>query len=264
MRSLPLQSSIEIAFPANFEHPEANFEYTEASIGTLGWRAPSPTKTNAAIMELRILAYMTDFAARVLLVDDEPLLLESLSAILEENGFVCRTAGDGFEALRCLRETPPDIIISDLRMPSMSGFELLAIIRRRFPQIAVIVISGEFIANVESSGLLMNAFFQKGQYTPQQLMDTMRELHSQAPIRPALPKPTHAPLWINRRSNEYLLATCTECLRSFPIENENPAHEGLQSAECPSCGTTISYTVDDNILQMLEAYRTAAGDQQPE
>lgn len=121
---------------------------------------------------------MIDFAARVLLVDDEPVLLESLSTILEANGFSCRTARDGFEALRCLRQTPPDIIISDLRMPNMSGFELLAIIRRRFPQIAVIVVSGEFVADVKTSGLLMNAFFQKGKYTPQQLIVTMHDLFS--------------------------------------------------------------------------------------
>ncbi|MHB8301580.1 MAG: response regulator transcription factor [Acidobacteriaceae bacterium] len=196
-----------------------------------------------------------DFAPRVLLVDDEPLLLKALSAVLEANGFVCRTAEDGFEALRCLRETPPDIIISDLRMPNMSGFELLAIVRRRFPQIAVIVISGEFIVNVESSGLLMNAFFQKGHYAPQQLIATMHDLYKQSPIRPALPKLSHAPLWINRRSDEYLLATCTECLRSFPIDKENSAHEGVQTAECPSCGTTITYVVDSNVLKMLESYK---------
>jgi len=197
-----------------------------------------------------------DFAPRVLLVDDEPTLNETLSAVLKASGFVCRCAGDGFEALRLLRETPPDILISDLRMPNMSGFELLAIIRRRFPQIAVIVISGEFIANVETSGLLMNAFFQKGQYRPQQLIDTMRELYKECPIRPALAKPTHAPLWINRRNSEYLLATCTECLRSFPIDKDEAAGEGLQSAECPSCGTTITYAVDSNVLKILESYKS--------
>ena len=104
----------------------------------------------------------------------------------------------------------------------------------------------------------MNAFFQKGAYTPQQLIATMHELYSQAPIRPPLPKPSHAPLWINRRSDEYLLATCTECLRSFPIENETPTSEGgLQTAECPSCGTTITYAVDSAILKLLESHRSS-------
>lgn len=202
-------------------------------------------------------AVSKDFAPRVLLVDDEPILLHSLKTVLEASGFACRTAEGGFEALRLLRQTPPDILISDLRMPHMSGFELLAIIRRRFPQIAVIVISGEFIPNLKTSGLVMNAFFQKGHYTPQELIATMRDLYSQCPMLPALAKPSHAPLWINRRSTDYLIATCTECLRSFPIENEDPEGHGLQTAECPSCGTIVSYAVDSTVLEMLASLKAA-------
>ena len=183
------------------------------------------------------------------------MLVESMCAILRNSGYECRTAGDGFEALRRLRETTPDIIISDLRMPNMSGFELLAIIRRRFPQVAVIVISGEFIVNAGTSGLLMNAFFQKGAYTPQDLLAKMHELYAELPMRPPLPKSDHAPLWINCRSCEYLLATCTECLRSFPIENQTESVEGLQTAECPSCGTAITYVVDSTVLAILEKHK---------
>ncbi|HVG26654.1 MAG TPA: response regulator [Acidobacteriaceae bacterium] len=199
-----------------------------------------------------------DFAPRVLIVDDEPLLLQTMTAILTASGFACRTAGDGFEALRLLRETPPEIIISDLRMPNMSGFELLSIIRRRFPQIAVIVISGEFIVNLQTSGLLMNAFFQKGKYRPEDLVAKMRELYSQYPLLPPLPKEVRAPLWINRRSPDYLIATCTECLRSFPIENEISNEHGLHTADCPSCGTLITYAVDSTILEMLANQKAEA------
>lgn len=62
-----------------------------------------------------------DFKTRVLVVDDEPVILETMAAILEGEGFVVRTAEDGFAALVTLRQTLPDIIISDLRMPNMSG-----------------------------------------------------------------------------------------------------------------------------------------------
>ncbi len=198
-----------------------------------------------------------DFAARVLLVDDEPDLLHTMKAILEANNFSCRTAEDGFEALRQLRETPPDLIVTDLRMPNMSGFELLAILGRRFPQIPVIVISGEFVLHSDNPGLLMNAFFRKGEYTPPQLISTLRDLYSQRPLRPALTRQCRAPLWINRRSSDYLLATCTECLRSFPIENHNPFGEILQTADCPSCGTTITYAVDNSVLKILELQQAA-------
>lgn len=143
-------------------------------------------------------------------------------------------------------------------MPNMSGFELLAIIRRRFPQIAVIVLSGEFIIDPDQSGLLMNAFFQKGSYKPEELIATMRKLYCQCPVSPALPKTGNAPLWINRRSYEYLLATCTECLRSFPIESHDPGNEALQTVECPSCGTAITYAVDSFVLKALESQKAAA------
>ena len=51
-----------------------------------------------------------------------------------------QAAGNGFEALVALRESSPDIIISDLKMPNMSGFEFLSAVRKRFAQIATIAI----------------------------------------------------------------------------------------------------------------------------
>lgn len=106
-----------------------------------------------------------DFQTRILVVDDEPIILETMTAILGGEGFVVRTAEDGFAALVTLRQTPPDIIISDLRMPNMSGFEFLSVVRRRFPHIPVIAVSGEYLVAGMPPGLLMDAFLQKGGYT---------------------------------------------------------------------------------------------------
>jgi CheY-like chemotaxis protein len=74
-----------------------------------------------------------DFAPHVLLVDDDELMLETLSLILGTNGFVCSTAADGFEALRSLLQSRFDLIITDLRMPKMSGSELLKLVKRMRP-----------------------------------------------------------------------------------------------------------------------------------
>ena len=95
------------------------------------------------------------FSNRVLVVDDEAVILQTLSAVLESDGFVVRVASDGFAGLKALRETSPDVIISDLRMPNMSGFEFLSIVRRRFPNIPVIAISGEYILEGMPPGLLV-------------------------------------------------------------------------------------------------------------
>ena len=63
---------------------------------------------------------VSDFAIRVLLVDDDPAILQTTSAILETQGFSVRVAQDGFAALKTLRDTLPDIVISDLRKTLLS------------------------------------------------------------------------------------------------------------------------------------------------
>lgn len=100
------------------------------------------------------------FKSRVLIVDDEPVVLETTAAIVRSFGFSVRVAEDGFVALQILREVLPDIILADLRTPNMS-VELLSIIRRRFPHIPTIAISGEFILANMPLGLLVDHFFQK-------------------------------------------------------------------------------------------------------
>jgi CheY-like chemotaxis protein len=102
------------------------------------------------------------FKCRVLVVEDDPLVLQTTAAIVHSCGFSVRTAEDGFVALKVLRAVLPDIILTDLRMPGMSGFELLSIVRRRFPHIPTIAISGEYILANMPLGLLVDHFFQKG------------------------------------------------------------------------------------------------------
>ena len=81
---------------------------------------------------------------KLLIVDDEPSTRMSLSHIFTELGHGVRSAKDGFSALFEIRQEIPDVILSDLNMPGMSGFEFLSIVRRRFPGIHVIAMSGAF------------------------------------------------------------------------------------------------------------------------
>jgi CheY-like chemotaxis protein len=67
---------------------------------------------------------------RVLSVDGEPIIRKVLPRYLAAAGYVVRAAVDGLDALRKLREGHPDMIISDLNMPRMSGNEFLAIVRK--------------------------------------------------------------------------------------------------------------------------------------
>jgi putative nucleotidyltransferase with HDIG domain len=80
---------------------------------------------------------------RVLIVDDDPALRKILSVMLTPADFLCRTAACGEEALRILESHPTDVVISDLRMPGISGMDLLIEVRERYPQLAFLMVTGE-------------------------------------------------------------------------------------------------------------------------
>lgn len=121
---------------------------------------------------------MRDKELRILLVDDEPTVLEVLRVTLEAHDMRCNVAADGSEALKFLRRLVPDVILSDLRMPKMSGFELLPIVRRLYPQVGIVVVSAESLSNAQQSSLPMHAHLQKGKYTLDQLVATIRTVAS--------------------------------------------------------------------------------------
>jgi DNA-binding NtrC family response regulator len=77
-------------------------------------------------------------------------------------GYRVRTAEDGFSALAELRKEIPDIVLSDLNMPGMSGFDFLSEVRRHFPSIQTIAMSGAFSGDEVPSGVAADAFYQKG------------------------------------------------------------------------------------------------------
>jgi len=66
----------------------------------------------------------------ILVVDDEPTWLQILTQFLTSRGYAVVTAGSGTEALRALSGFTPDLILSDVRMPDMNGFELLESIKK--------------------------------------------------------------------------------------------------------------------------------------
>lgn len=86
---------------------------------------------------------------KVLVVDDEPRLRRVLVRLLEGEGFVCREAGSGVEALVVLEQESFPLVISDIRMPQMDGVALLKSIIERWPDTGVIVVTA--VAEVESA-----------------------------------------------------------------------------------------------------------------
>ncbi len=68
-------------------------------------------------------------ASRILIVEDEPFIVESLRFILSHEGYEVQAVGDGEAALAEVGRAPPDLLILDAMIPSMSGFEVLAMLR---------------------------------------------------------------------------------------------------------------------------------------
>ncbi|MGH9476616.1 MAG: HD domain-containing phosphohydrolase [Terriglobales bacterium] len=77
--------------------------------------------------------------ARLLIVDDEPMIRELLCAFLEDNGYCCESSGGMEEAVRMLDMGGVDLVISDLHMPEHTGLELLQTISEKFPHIAFLM-----------------------------------------------------------------------------------------------------------------------------
>jgi len=78
---------------------------------------------------------------RILIVDDEVDALDLMEELFQKNGYETYTARNGLEALSIIRDHEPDIMISDLVMPEMDGMKLLDVVSKKYPDIAVIMIT---------------------------------------------------------------------------------------------------------------------------
>jgi CheY-like chemotaxis protein len=155
---------------------------------------------------------------------------------LEQSGYCVDVAEDGFEALRKIQQATPDLVITDLRMPNMNGFELLSVLRHRFPHMPTIALSGEFLASQIDEGALADAFFQKGNYSTPDLLGKISSLLSRPVKRDH--KPQTSPIWAPTGDAPVML-TCTECLRSFPIDPCAGPAPYPKHTDCIFCGARL-------------------------
>jgi CheY-like chemotaxis protein len=176
---------------------------------------------------------------RVLIVDDEANLRTLGKSILESQGYEVHCAADGFEALTALKIAVPDMIISDLQMPNMNGFEFLSVVRQRFPAVPVIVISGEFSGVSVPESVLADGFFLKGGYKPSALFEKISDLLIHLPNRPRTSNPKHAAVWA-KNDKDMIAVTCTSCLRTFPVAQ---AAKGMNEADCDFCASRVQFEI---------------------
>ena len=99
---------------------------------------------------------------RVLVVEDDTLVRQTICMLFSASGYSVKDADNGFSALLRLQEELPDVLVTDLNMPEMSGFELLSVVRQRFPAVIAVATSGAFDSGTVPSGVIADAFYAKG------------------------------------------------------------------------------------------------------
>ncbi len=110
---------------------------------------------------------------RVLLVDDQPCTRASLRALLGTLPGVrgVEEAGDGLDALERVQQRPPDIVLMDVRMPILDGFDATRLIKQRLPSIKIIILSMDGELSREAMAAGADAFVGKTE-SPQRLLET--------------------------------------------------------------------------------------------
>jgi CheY-like chemotaxis protein len=190
---------------------------------------------------------------RVLVVDDESSIRDMMAMLLEEAGYEVSTAENGLGALAQIKRLAPDVIISDLNMPQMSGFELLSVVRRRFPEIPVVAMSGAHdAADDVPGGVIADAFYSKGRFQLEQLLRTLADLLQTSEARAIDHRRKLAPVWIPLNGMDsmgipFVMLTCTECLRSFSVSVLRKEVQELQETPCIFCSNPVRYIIDFSI-----------------
>jgi CheY-like chemotaxis protein len=202
---------------------------------------------------------LKDSKASILIVEDEESVRTSLAEVFTSLGYHTRCAADGLNALIEIRREVPDILLSDLNMPAMSGFELLSVIHRRFPAIFVIAMSGMFTESQFPTGVTADAYYQKGFG----VADLIKIVESRYLERRRARRDMPEPIWIQRNGRdasggEFVTIACPECFRTFPQPIYGTASAILDTS-CVFCDSWFLYAiVDPRSLEFPRSFQPAS------
>ena len=184
----------------------------------------------------------------ILVVDDQPSIREAIALLLTASGYDVSLAEDGFAALLQIRRTLPNLIVSDLNMPQMSGYELLSVVRRRFPQILTVAMSGAYRGDAVPAGVVADGFFAKGE-SPRNLLATIARLVRTSEDWTRAHQKEIAPAWIPRNGNDsqgvpYVVVACAECLRTFQLPVVEETTGAVLETPCRFCPGKNRYIIE--------------------
>ena len=141
--------------------------------------------------------------ANILIVDDAKLDRTIAGACIQDAGWQASFAEDGVEALARIEQQPPDLVLTDLVMPQMDGLALVQQIRRRFPTIPVILMTGQGVDDTATQALRAGATsYIPKKFLKQSLGDTVRSVLATAK---ALTARKDAWTFLSFRESHYVL-----------------------------------------------------------
>ena len=181
----------------------------------------------------------------VLVVDDDPSIRSLLSWRLKKEGLVPRQAEDGIDALVKLREHLPKVIISDLQMPRMAGIEFISVVRRRFPFMPVIVLSGSSPHEIPAESK-PDHWFDKNSPHITELLRAVQYLVRKTPDRPYLPQVISIPVRTRPNGAGYFVLTCTDCLRAFQVASTPKNKTVERIAVCTHCEARVPFLIESS------------------
>ena len=140
---------------------------------------------------------------RILIVDDDGALRESLEMILASEGYLVTTAEHGEAALARVDEVPIDVVLCDVRMPGLDGFELLPQIARKLPGVPIVMMSAYGTADLAIEAMKLGAYdYVAKPFQPSEVLLTLRKARERERLR---------------RDNEQLKRDVTRAVGDRPI-----------------------------------------------
>jgi CheY-like chemotaxis protein len=119
---------------------------------------------------------------RILVVDDDARIRESLGMLLMSVGYEVDMANNGAGAVSYLKGSVPDLIVSDLEMPEMSGMRFISQIRTQYPSVLIVAMSGDYRGEGVPASIIADGFYPKGQH-PHLLLTAIASLIATRPAR---------------------------------------------------------------------------------
>jgi DNA-binding NtrC family response regulator len=113
---------------------------------------------------------------RILVVDDEDIVRTSCSRTLSPEGYEVKLAKNGAEGLRMASENQFDLVLTDLKMPDMDGIEVLRIIKEKWPETEVIIVTGYQTVDTAVKAIKLGAYdYIEKPFTPDALISAVTE-----------------------------------------------------------------------------------------